>query len=38
MDILETIKEQIESNGILLYMMALPISPSADFLPAQCRR
>jgi len=31
MDILETIKEQIESNGILLYMKGSPNQPQCGF-------
>ena len=37
MDIIETIKEQIASNNILLYMKGSPTSPSAAFRPAPCR-
>lgn len=31
MDIIETIKEQVESNGILLYMKGSPNQPQCGF-------
>ena len=37
MDIMETIRDQVESNAIILYMKGSPNQPQCGFLPAQYR-
>jgi hypothetical protein len=37
MDIMETIREQVEGNRIILYMKGSPNQPSAASLHAPCR-
>lgn len=38
MDIMETIKDQIENNRVILYMKGSQTSRSAVFQREQCRR
>ena len=38
MDIMETIRDQVENNSVLLYMKGSPNQPQCGFSRAQCRR